>query len=258
MRKLLILPLAVATASLAAAPAAAQIPETTFKSQSRIAPKKAGTPKKPRGIQLAGKMTFKTVTQGIEEPIVTGGDILIARGAQWNGGKYRRCSGALMRRSQGVQRCPKGSIVGSGSGVAYADRVDAAPDVVFVNGGKSTLWAFTTLYNPAIVQEPIRIKIKKQRGKKWAYKASFRVPKVLQIIGGVPVTLRSFNYKIGGKFKLPGQRKVTNAKRYAPRLLATTSCPKSGKYRAQATAHYLYNTGQKGKSTVKSTVRCRR
>ncbi len=257
MRKPLILPLAVATASLAAAPAAAQIPETTFKSQAKISPAKAGTPKKPRGIQLTGKMTFRTVTQGIESPIVTGGDIMIAKGAQWNGGKYRKCSGALMRRAQGTERCPKGSIVGSGFGVAYADQVDAAPDVVFVNGGKSTLWAFTTLYNPAIVQEPIQLSIKKQRGK-WAYKASFRVPKVLQIIGGVPVTLRSFNYKIGGKFKLPGERKTTNASRYAPRLLATTNCPKSRKYPAQATAHYLYNTGQKGKSTFKSTIRCRR
>jgi hypothetical protein len=257
MRKPLILPLAVATASLAAAPAAAQIPETTFESQAKISPAKAGTPKKPRGIQLAGKMRFKTITQGIEPPIVTGGDIMIAKGTQWNGGKYRRCSGALMRRTQGTDRCPKGSIVGGGSGVAFADQVDAAPDVVFVNGGKSTLWAFTTLYNPAIVQEPIQLKIKKQRGK-WAYKASFRVPKVLQIIGGVPVTLRSFNYKIGGKFRLPGERKVTNASRYAPRLLATTSCPKSGKYPAQATAHYLYNTGQQGQSTFKSTVRCRR
>jgi hypothetical protein len=257
MRKPLILPLAIATASLAAAPAAAQIPETTFKSQARIAPKKAGTPKKPRGIQLAGKMTFKTVTQGIEEPIVTGGDILIAKGTQWNGGKYRRCSGALMRRSQGVQRCPKGAIVGSGFGVAYADQVDAAPDVVFVNGGKSTLWAFTTLYNPAIVQEPIRIKIKKRPGK-WAYKVSFRVPKVLQVVAGVPITLRSFNYKIGGKFKLPGQRKVTNASRYAPRLLATTRCPKSRRYLARTTAHYLYNTGQKGRSTHTSKIRCRR
>ena len=257
MRKPLILPLAAATASLAAAPAAAQIPVTTFKSQARIAPAKAGTPKKPRGIQLAGKLTFKTVTQGVEPPIVTGGDILIAKGGQWNGGKYRRCSGATMRRAQGVQRCPRGSIVGSGSGVAYADQVDAAPDVVFVNGGKNMLWAFTTLYNPALVQEPLPIRIKKSRGK-WAYKASFRVPKVLQIVAGIPITLRSFNYKIGGKFKLPGARKTTNASRYAPRLLATTNCPKSRKYPAQATAHYLYNTGQKGKSTFKSTIRCRR
>jgi hypothetical protein len=139
--------------------------------------------------------------------------------------------------------------------VAYADQDDAAPDVVFVNGGKSTLWAFTTLYNPALVREPIQIKIKKQSGK-WAYKASFRVPKVLQVVAGVPVTLRSFDYKIGGKFKLPGARKTTNASKYAPDLLATTSCPKSKKYAYEATAFYLYNTNATDSKTYKGSVAC--
>lgn len=257
MPKPLILPLAIATASLAAAPAAAQIPETTFESQARIAPAKVGTPKNPRGIQLAGKMTFRTITQGVEEPIVTGGDILIAKGAQWNGGRYRKCSKATMTRNQGVEKCPKGSIVGSGTGVAFADQDRADPDVVFVNGGKSMLWAFTTLYNPALVREPVPIRIRKTRGK-WAYKASFRVPQVLQVVAGIPITLRSFNYKIGRKFKLPGARKTTNAARYAPRLLATTSCPRSGKYPTRTTAHYLYNTGERGQSTDTGTIRCRR
>jgi hypothetical protein len=257
MRKPLILPLAVATASLAAAPVAAQVPETTFKSNARISPKKAGTPKQPRGIQLAGKMVFRTITQGIEPPIITGGDILIAKGAQWNGGKYRKCSKATMNRSQSTDGCSPKSIVGSGTGVAFADQDRADPDVVFVNGGKKMLWAFTTLYNPALVREPVPIRIKKTRGK-WAYRASFRVPKVLQVVAGIPITLRSFNYKIGRKFKLPGQRKVTNASRYAPRLLATTKCPKSRKYAARTTAHYLYNTGEKGRSTHTSSIRCRR
>jgi hypothetical protein len=257
MRKLAVLPAALVAAAVVAAPAMAQVPETTFDTTAKISPKKVGTKKNPKGVQLTGSMTFRTITPGVEPPIITGGDVLIPKGGVWGGGKYPTCSGAKMRKAQGTDVCNPKSIVGAGSGVAFADQVDAAPDVVFVNGGANTLWAFTTLYNPAIVQEPIQLKIKKQRGK-WAYKASFRVPKVLQIIGGVPVTLRSFNYKIGGKFRLPGERKVTNASRYAPRLLATTSCPKSGKYPAQATAHYLYNTGQQGQSTFKSTVRCRR
>ncbi len=257
MRKLAVLPAALVAAAVVAAPAMAQVPETTFESTAKISPKKVGTKKNPKGIQISGSLTFRTVTAGFEPPIITGGDVLLPKGGTWGGGKYATCSGAKMRKAQGTDVCPPKSIVGSGSGVAFADQVDAAPDVVFVNGGANTLWAFTTLYNPAIVQEPIQIKIKKMTGK-YSYKASFRVPKVLQVIGGVPVTLRDFDYKIGGKFKLPGQRKVTNASKYAPQLIATTSCPKSGKVEYKATAHYLYNTGQTASKDDTGTVACTR
>lgn len=255
MRKLAVLPAALVAAAVVAAPAMAQVPVTEFKSTAKISPKKAGTKKHPRGVQLSGNLKFKTITPGIEPPIITGGDVLIAKGGVWGGGKYPKCSGAAMRKAQSTDVCPAKSIVGAGSGVAFADQVDAAPDVVFVNGGKSTLWAFTTLYNPALVQEPIEIKIKKQSGK-WAYKASFRVPKVLQVIGGVPVTLRDFSFKIGGKFKLPGTSKTINASKYAPLLLATTGCPKSKKYPYQATAHYLYNDDTTASRPYNGSVAC--
>lgn len=242
MRKLAVLPAALVAAAVVAAPAAAQVPETTFQSTAKISPKKAGTKKNPRGVTLTGSLKYNTITQGVEPPIVTGGDVLIAKGGVWNGGKYAKCSRSTMDRNQSVDKCPKKSIMGTGKGVAFADTVDAKPDVTFVNGGKSTLWAFTTLYNPALVREPIAINIKKQSGK-WAYKASFRVPKVLQVVAGVPITLRSFNYKIGGK-------------KYAPDLLATTSCPKSNKYPYEAKAYYLYNTNATSSSTYKGTVAC--
>lgn len=242
MRKLAVLPAALAVAAVAAAPAMAQTPETTFNSTAKISPKKAGTKKNPQGITLSGSLTFRTITQGVEPPIITGGDVLIAKGGVWNGAKYKSCSGAKMRQAQSTDVCPKQSIMGSGKGVAFADTVDAKPTVEFVNGGKSTLWAFTTLYNPALVQEPIAINIKKQSGK-WAYKASFRVPKVLQVVAGVPITLRSFSYKVGGK-------------PYAKELLATTSCPKTKKYPYEATAHYLYNDGTTASKGYKGTVAC--
>jgi hypothetical protein len=244
MRKLAVLPAALIAAAVVAAPASAQVPETTFESKAKISPKKAGTKKNPRGITLSGSLKFRTVTQGVEPPIITGGDVLIAKGGLWNGGKYATCSKRTMQRDDSIDNCPKKSIMGSGSGVAFADTVNAAPKVDFVNGGKSTLWAFTTLYRPALVQEPIAIKIKKQSSKKWAYKASFKVPEVLQVVAGVPVTLRDFKFKIGGK-------------KYAKDLLATTSCPKSKKYPYEATAHYLYNTGQTASKDYKGTVACK-
>ncbi len=258
MRKLAVLPAALVAAAVVAAPAAAQIAPTEFSSKATISPKKAGTKKKPQGIQLKGSLTVNTPDKTIEPPIVTGGEVLIAKGGVWGGGKYATCSKATMKRAQSVDKCKKESIVGYGKGVAFADRVDAAPDVVFVNGGKSTLWAFTTLYNPALVREPIKVNIKKTSGK-WAYRTSFKVPEVLQVIGGVPVTLRSFGFTIGGKFTVPsykGKRTTFNAKKTAPLLLATTSCPKSNKYPYEAKANYLYNDNTTSSDTYKGSVAC--
>jgi hypothetical protein len=242
MRKLAVLPAALVAAAVVAAPAMAQQPETTFESKATISPKKAGTKKNPQGVKLSGSLKFRTITPGFEPPIITGGTILIPKGGVYNGGKYKTCSGATMRRSQSVDDCHKQSIMGKGSGSALADNVDADPEVVFVNGGKGTLWAFTTLYRPALVQEPIAINIKKQSGK-WAYKATFKVPKILQIVAGVPVSLQDFKFNIGGK-------------KYAKDYFATTSCPKSKKHPYEATASYLYNDGSTASKTYKSTVAC--
>jgi hypothetical protein len=243
MRKLAVLPAALMAVAIAAAPATAQTPVTEFTSNAKITPKKAGTKKNPQGIEISGSLAVKTITQGVEPPIVTGGDVLIAKGGSYNGGKYKSCSGAKMRQAQSTDVCPKESIMGKGSGVAFADNVDAKPDIVFVNGGASTIWAFTTLYNPALVQEPVELKIKKLNSAKWGYRASFQVPKVLQVVAGVPITLRSLKYRIGGKS-------------YAKEYITTTSCPKSKKYPYEATASYLYNDGTTSKSTYKGTVPC--
>lgn len=244
MRKLAVLPAALAAAAVVAAPAMAQEkPVTTFKSTATITPKKAGTKKNPQGIKISGKLEFETITQGVEPPIITGGDVLLPKGGTYNGGKYKSCSGAAMRKAQSIDPCPKTSLMGKGSGVALADTVDAKPTVEFVNGGKSTIWAFTTLYNPALVQEPIAINVKKLNSAKWGYRASFKVPKILQVVAGVPITLRNFKFNIGGKS-------------YAKDYIVTTSCPKSKKYPYEATASYLYSDGQTGTSTYKSTVPC--
>lgn len=245
MRKLAgLLAVAVAATAVVAAPAAAQKPETEFFSKTRVVPKKAGTKRKPRGVQLRGKMRFKTITQGVEPPIVTGGDILIPKYGKYNGGKYPRCSKRTMTRNDSVDDCPKRSIMGKGSGVAFADTVDTEPTVDFVNGGKKRLWAFTTLYNPALIQEPIAINIKRLRSRKWGYRASFKVPKKLQLIAGVPVTLRSFSFRVGRK-------------PYARNFFVTTGCPRSKRYPYKATAHYLYNDGSRSKDTFTGKVPCR-
>src|SRR6478736_3672975 len=109
MRKLAVLPAALVAAAVVAAPAMAQVPETTFTSKASIIPKKAGTKKNPKGVQLKGSLTFRTITAGVEPPIITGGDVFIPKGGIWGGGKYKTCSGAKMRAAQGTDVCPKES-----------------------------------------------------------------------------------------------------------------------------------------------------
>lgn len=248
MRKLVALPVAavvaVAAMAVAVGPAAAQDkPVTKFVSKAKVMPKKAGTKRKPRGVKLVGNFKFNTITPGVEPPIVTGGTIFIPKYGRYNGGRYAKCNKRTLNR-QGPRGCPKRSIMGSGSGVAFADTVDAEPDVVFVNGGKKVVWAYTTLYNPALVEEPIAVRINRIRHKRWGYKVTFNVPRVLQVIGGVPVTLRSFNYSVGRK-------------PYARNFITTTGCPRSKRYPYMATARYLYSDNTRASSTFRGRVACR-
>jgi hypothetical protein len=245
MRKFAVLTGATAVAlAVAVAPAMGQTPVTEFTSKAQVFPKKAGTKKNPQGVTIKGSLAFKTITQGVEPPIITGGTVYFPKHGKYNGGKYATCSQRTMKRDDSVKNCPKKSIMGSGKGSALADTVDARPTVTFVNGGSKRVWAFTTLYNPALVQEPIAINIKKLRHPKWGYSATFRVPKVLQVVAGVPVSLTSFNYSVGGKS-------------YAKDYIVTTGCPKSKKYPYQATANYLYNDNTTSKDTYKGTTPCR-
>jgi len=243
MRKIpALLAVAVAAMAVTATPAAAQFvqPETTFTFKGKVSPKKAGTPKNPQGVKLTGEVKFTTITQGVEPPIVVGSDILLPKTGKWNGGKYKTCSVKVLNR-KGPSGCNKKSIMGSAKGVALADNVNARPTVTLVNGGAKKLYAYTVLYHPTLVKEPVVIKIKKIGGK-WGYKVSFRVPETLQIVAGVPITLRSLKFNVGGK-------------PYAKNLITTTGC-KNGKHVAQVEAFYRYQDESRDSFTTTTSVPC--
>lgn len=245
MRKLVALSAAASVAvAVAAAPAAAQDepPTPKFVSKAKVKPMKAGTKKRPRGVKIVGAIRIGD-TPGWERPIVTGGTVFLPKHGRYNGGKYPKCSKRTLNR-RGPKGCPKKSIMGSGSGSADADGVDAKPDVVFVNGGRTTVWAYTTLYNPAFVQEPVKIAVRKIRHRRWGYKVNFNVPRVLQVVAGVPVALESLRYSIGRK-------------PYARNYIVTTGCPRSKRYPYMATARFLFSTGDRRQSKFRGSVRCR-
>jgi hypothetical protein len=234
---------AAVAVAVAATPAAAQFvqPETTFTFDGKVTPKKAGTKKKPKGVKLTGQVKFTTVTQGVEPPIIVGSDILLPKTGAWNGGKYKTCSLAVLKR-KGPSGCDKKAIIGKASGVALADTVDAKPRVTIVNGGKSKFYGYTVLYHPTLVKEPVVVKIKKLRGGPWGYKVSFRVPENLQIVAGVPITLRNLKFQIGG----------TKA---AKNIITTTGC-KGGKHPFEVETFYRYQDESRASFKLQDSVAC--
>jgi hypothetical protein len=239
MRKFLIPAVgALALVAVEVAPTIAQSPpDTTITSKTTVSPNKAGTKKKPQGVTLKYEATF-TTSADIEHPIITGGTVLIPKGGLYNGGKYPKCSEATLNRG-GPAKCPPKSIMGKGSGKAHADNVVTIPRITVVNGGANKVFFFTVLQNPARVQAAVPATIKKTSGE-WAYRVTFEVPKSLQIVAGIPITLDSLNITLGGKS-------------WAKDWLATTSCPASKKWPYEST----FNLSAGAPITYTGSVTCK-
>jgi hypothetical protein len=232
MRKVLAAAAGVAAAGALAIPAIAQSGGTTMTVDAKVSPSKAGTKKKPKGVKLKVKVTWDTPGD-VEKPVIQKADVLFPQGSLYNGAKHDKCSQAVLARS-GPKACPKGSIMGSGSGNAFADDVITKPTITVVNGGGSSVFLYTVMTNPARVQAPVPGKITKMSGK-WAYKLHLEVPRNLQIVAGVPIALRDLTINAGkGDW------------------LATTSCPSSKKWDFEVET--FLSTG--GSSKTASSVTC--
>jgi hypothetical protein len=224
------------------APTVAQAPQTSVTVDSKVTPNRAGTPQKPQGVTLSGTIRWSS-EEGVEPPIITAFDILIAKGGLYNGGKYAKCSAAVANRN-GPQACPRKSIMGSATGVALADTEITRPRVTMINGGARNICFYTVLTNPARVETCVPGRITKLSGGKWGYRVQIRVPEVLQVVAGVPIALRSIKFKAGGKS-------------YAKDWIATTNCPRSRRWGFQVETSYLYNDGSTASSQFADSIACR-
>jgi len=221
------IPVGLLAASVAvAAPVLAQssgsnTSNTVLTTKVSVSPSKAGTKKKPRGVKLTFSAHWETGAD-VDKPVVQTADVLFPKGSLYNGAKYAKCAQSVMERGS-VSDCPPKSIMGTGSGTAYADTVLTTPKITVVNGGGSKVFLFTVLTNPARVAKPVPGTITKMSGK-WAYKLHLVVPQSLQVVAGVPIALRDIKIVSGGKS-------------YAKDWLATTACS-GGKYPFQLTTGF--------------------
>jgi hypothetical protein len=217
----------LAASGLAAAIADAPVaPKVTVKAS--VSPNRAGTKSHPQGVTLKTKISWQTLGSATQ-PIVQTFDILFPKGSLYNGAHLPSCSYSKLN-AVGPAGCPKGSIVGSGSGNAYADTTITHPKITVVNGGASRVFFYTVLNNPARVQSPVVGIIKKTSGK-YAYSLHVTVPQVLQVVAGVPIELTLLNVTAG---------KGT--------WLETTSCGPGGHWPFSVSTGY--NTGGSAKFTA--------
>jgi hypothetical protein len=218
-----------------AAAATAQSPVSpTVNVGAKLSPNKAGTRKHPQGVKLNTTITWQNLGPATQ-PIVQTFDVLFPKGSLYNGAKYPSCSYKKLN-AVGPKACPKKSIMGSGTGNAYADTVITHPKITVVNGGKNKVFFFTVLNNPARVQSPVVGTISKTSGT-YAYKLHVVVPGLLQVVAGVPIALTSLHVTAGkGSW------------------LATTACGPGGHWPFSITTSY--SSG--GVSSHTASISCRK
>lgn len=155
-----------------------------------------GRPKslKPGGVRLSTTFGWGGLSRA-RQPIVTGFDLWFPKGSQYNGGRFPKCSQATLDRS-GPSACPSGSVVGSGSGIAYASSTITRPKVTVVNGGGKDVFFYIVMNNPARVRQAVDGHLTRVSGK-FAYHLSVKIPQDLQVVAGVPIKLTSLRITAG-------------------------------------------------------------
>jgi hypothetical protein len=236
MRKLAAAGVAGLIAAVAATAAFAQPVSPSVTVFPTVTPNKAGTSKHPQGVKLNVRIQWQNLGPATQ-PIVTKFKVLFPKGAMYNGAHTPSCS--FGKINLGPSACPKGSIVGSGTGTAYADTVLTHPQITVVNGGPARVYFYTVLNNPARVQDPVIGTISRTGGK-YGYVLNVSVPKILQIVAGVPIALTSLSVTAG-----------------RGTWLETTGCS-GGHWPFSITTSYLFQDNSVGQTSFTSSAPCRR
>lgn len=211
---------ALIACALLASPLAAQAPPppSTLEVDSQVIPNKAGTVKNPQGVKIKIAAHLRTPIE-FERPIVQKVIVFFPRHGNYNGGKYPKCALKKLsdRRKGGPGNCPSHSIMGKGHAIAWADTERTRAKITVINGGAKRSFGFVTMTNPARVQKAVIGNIKEFPSGKWKYRLSVKIPKVLQVVAGIPIFPSDLYMTVGGK-------------PYAKNWIETTSCPKSKRW----------------------------
>src|ERR1700722_13153534 len=127
MRKLAVGVPATLAALAVAVPALAASTWPAVSVKPTVTPNSAGTTAHPKAVKLRVQLNWKTLGAA-NQPIVTNFKVFFPQGSLYNGGNTKTCAYSVLA-SRGPTQCPSASIVGSGSGGAYAGSGQTHPHI---------------------------------------------------------------------------------------------------------------------------------
>jgi len=203
-----------------------------------VSPAKAG---KPTGLNTHIAASDSAAPQ---PPIMNRIVIKLNAGGQYNGSKFPKCTTSILQ-SKGPSGCPKGSKIGTGSGVGYAKPVVTDPvnaKLTIFNGGNTILVFVLPDLGPTFVT--VGNIIHKKDGP-YDYTLDFKIPPIKTLpsapdaaTGTVKTSTKPLSIK-------KGKKKIG--------LIIT---PKTCKKTWATTATFSFTTGEK--VTVKSSQKCKK
>ncbi len=175
-----------------------------------ISPARAGTKRKPKAAAIT-----VTINSPTENPAATKEvDVYFGKGLEFNNRLFPSCSTATINRSQSIEGCPKGSIVGKGraraTGFTAGQKVPEELTVTAVNGTSNQLHLFVEGSNPVAIASPLTGRLSKARGP-YGYKLAVTIPENLRNVspGVIYAALSYFTVKVKATHTVRrGTRKV--------------------------------------------------
>ena len=178
-----------------------------------VSSEQAGMPRHPRGIEIDARGTIDR--QGDRASLLPRSvDFWFPKGWVYNGAKHPACTATKLRHG-GPAACPRGSLMGSGpAGEAYPLSPSTPPRMTVINGGRTKMFFWVVVQNPARVQAVVTGTITKPSTPRWSYRMHAEIPDVLRIVAGIPIVVETFHTRVGhGDW------------------IATTNCPHDHRWR---------------------------
>ena len=185
-----------------------------------VTPDKAGTPSRPRGVEVDIRGTI-TTTDGTAPLMPQAVDVWLPKGWVYNGAKHPACTLAKLNRG-GPSACPPESNMGRVEIAVVEDRPSTTPpQAIIFNGGRSKMYFWVVVVNPARVQMAVAGTITKLGSPRWSYRIHADIPSTLQVVAGIRVVMDIVRGRVGrGDW------------------MATTRCPPDHRWRSHLRMTY--------------------
>lgn len=203
-----------------AGPAMADVANSTLDTSLKVSPAKAGTPKKPKPLELTLRMEGGTKTGTGMPSTSTRLKVQLPSGIVWNGKawpKKQRCDVNRVNRERSLKSCPKGAIVGKGHVTALAGDGSLVEeiDVTAAVTSAGNLGLFLDATVPVPIQTMLEGKVSKTGLIDVAIPANIQQPAL-----GVRSSIKTLTFTLEGKTKVKGR---------SMGVVASTGCKKSWK-----------------------------